>query len=38
MIADLKRSTKLLEDETRAPVLDARSRRTKIGYFVGAGP
>ncbi|MEI3854985.1 MULTISPECIES: IS66 family transposase [unclassified Ensifer] len=33
LIADLKRSTKLFMDETRAPVLDPGSRRTKTGYF-----
>jgi transposase len=33
LIADLKRSTKLFMDETRAPVLDPGSRKTKIGYF-----
>jgi hypothetical protein len=33
MIADLKRSTKLFMDETRAPVLDPGSRKTKTGYF-----
>jgi len=31
--ADLKRSTKLFMDETRAPVLDPGRRRTKTGYF-----
>ncbi|NRP21579.1 hypothetical protein LPJGGPFB_04838 [Ensifer adhaerens] len=31
--ADLKRSTKLFMDETRAPVLDPGSRKTKTGYF-----
>ena len=35
LIADLKRSTKLFMDETRAPVLDPGSRRTKTGYFWG---
>uniref|UniRef100_A0A7C1NYN8 IS66 family transposase n=1 Tax=Agrobacterium albertimagni TaxID=147266 RepID=A0A7C1NYN8_9HYPH len=33
LIADLKRSSKLFMDETRAPVLDPGSRRTKTGYF-----
>ncbi len=33
LITDLKRSTKLFMDETRAPVLDPGSRRTKTGYF-----
>ncbi|MBB3526690.1 transposase-like protein [Rhizobium sp. BK456] len=33
LIADLKRSTKLVMDETRAPVLDPGSRKTKTGYF-----
>ncbi|MGO7486730.1 IS66 family transposase [Rhizobium ruizarguesonis] len=33
LIADLTRSTKLFMDETRAPVLDPGSRRTKTGYF-----
>ncbi len=33
VIADLKRSTKLFMDETRAPVLDPGSRKTKTGYF-----
>lgn len=33
LIADLKRSTKLFMDETRAPVLDPGSRKTKTGYF-----
>lgn len=28
-----KRSTKLFMDETRAPVLDPGSRKTKTGYF-----
>ncbi len=31
LIADLKRSTKLFMDETRAPVLDPGSRKTKTG-------
>jgi len=30
---DLKRSTKLFMDETRAPVLDPGARKTKTGYF-----
>jgi transposase len=33
LIADLKRSTKLFMDETRAPVLDPGRKRTKTGYF-----
>jgi len=33
LIADLKRSTKLSMDETRAPVLDPGARKTKTGYF-----
>jgi transposase len=33
LIVDLKRSTKLFMDETRAPVLDPGSRKTKTGYF-----
>ncbi|MDF0699440.1 IS66 family transposase [Rhizobium sp. MC63] len=33
LIADLKRSTKLFVDETRAPVLDPGCRKTKTGYF-----
>lgn len=33
LIADLKRSTKLFMDETRAPVLDPGRRKTKTGYF-----
>lgn len=33
LINDLKRSTKLFMDETRAPVLDPGSRKTKTGYF-----
>lgn len=33
LIDDLKRSTKLFMDETRAPVLDPGSRKTKTGYF-----
>ncbi|MCV3739331.1 IS66 family transposase [Rhizobium sp. TRM96647] len=33
LITDLKRSTKLFMDETRAPVLDLGSRKTKTGYF-----
>ncbi|MBB4439940.1 MULTISPECIES: IS66 family transposase [Rhizobium] len=33
LIADLKGSTKLFMDETRAPVLDPGSRKTKTGYF-----
>ena len=33
LIADLKRSTKLFIDETRAPVLDPGRRKTKTGYF-----
>ncbi|MBX8802992.1 IS66 family transposase [Ochrobactrum sp. MR28] len=33
LIADLKRSNKLFMDETRAPVLDPGSGKTKTGYF-----
>jgi len=33
MMADLKQSTKLFMDETRAPVLDPGARKTKTGYF-----
>ena len=33
LITDLKRSTKLFMDETRAPVLDPGRRKTKTGYF-----
>lgn len=33
LMAHLKRSTKLFMDETRAPVLDPGSRKTKTGYF-----
>ena len=33
LLADLKRSTKLFMDETRAPVLDPGRRKTKTGYF-----
>lgn len=33
LAADLKRSTKLFMDETRAPVLDPGARKTKTGYF-----
>lgn len=33
LMADLKRSTKLFMDETRAPVLDLGARMTKTGYF-----
>lgn len=33
LMADLKRSTKLFMDETRAPVLDPGGRKTKTGYF-----
>jgi transposase len=33
LMADLKRSSKLFMDETRAPVLDPGSRKTKTGYF-----
>ncbi len=32
-LTDLKRSTKLFMDETRAPVLDSGARKTKTGYF-----
>jgi len=33
LMADLKCSTKLFMDETRAPVLDPGRRKTKTGYF-----
>lgn len=33
LIADLKRSSKLCMDETRAPVLDPKAGKTKTGYF-----
>ncbi len=33
LIADLKQSTKLFMDETRAPILDPGRRKTKTGYF-----
>ena len=33
LMADLKRSSKLFMDETRAPVLDPGARKTKTGYF-----
>lgn len=33
LMADLKRSTKLFMDETRAPVLNPGARKTKTGYF-----
>lgn len=33
LIANLKRSKKLFMDETRAPVLNPGSRKTKTGYF-----
>jgi len=33
LMADLKRSTKLFMDETRAPVLDPGSGKTRTGYF-----
>lgn len=33
LMADLKRSTKLFMDETRAPVLDPGARKIKTGYF-----
>lgn len=33
LLADLKRSTKLFMDETRAPVLDPGRKRTKTGYL-----
>ena len=33
LIHDLKRSTKLFMDETRAPVLDPGRKETKTGYF-----
>lgn len=33
LMANLKRSSKLFMDETRAPVLDPGARKTKTGYF-----
>lgn len=33
LLGNLKRSTKLFMDETRAPVLDPGARKTKTGYF-----
>lgn len=33
LLTNLKRSSKLFMDETRAPVLDPGRRRTKTGYF-----
>lgn len=33
LVAELKRSSKLFMDETRAPVLDPGRRKTKTGYF-----
>jgi transposase len=33
LIADLKRSTKLFMDQTRAPLLDPKAGKTKSGYF-----
>jgi transposase len=33
LMSDLKRPTKLIMDETRAPVLDPGRKRTKTGYF-----
>lgn len=33
LMADLKRSSKLFMDETRAPVLDPGARKTRTGYF-----
>ena len=33
LLADLKRSSKLFMDETRAPVLDPGARKSKTGYF-----
>lgn len=33
LMADLKGSTKLFMDETRAPVLDPGARKTRTGYF-----
>lgn len=33
LMADLKRSTKLFMDETRAPVLDPGARKTRTVYF-----
>src|SRR5690606_32583514 len=33
MMLNLKQSTKLLMEETRAPVLDPGARKTRTGYF-----
>ena len=33
LMVDLKRSSKLFMDETKAPVLDPGARKTKTGYF-----
>ena len=33
LLVNLKRSSKLFMDETRAPVLDPGARKTKTGYF-----
>jgi transposase len=33
LVGDLKQSTKLFMDETRAPAFDPGSRKTKTGYF-----
>lgn len=33
LMQDLKKSTKLFMDETRAPVLDPGARKTRTGYF-----
>lgn len=33
LMVDLKRSSKLFMDETRAPVLDPGARKTRTGYF-----
>lgn len=35
LIGNLKQSTKLFMDETRAPVLDPGARKTRTGYFWG---
>ena len=37
-MANLKRSTKLFMDQTRAPVLDPGKRKTKTGYFRALDP
>jgi transposase len=37
LMADLRRSSKLFMDETRAPVLDPGARKAKTGYFWALG-